>query len=140
MTNQERDTLIQNWLDAKAAAASAVEIERQLRQAVMLSFYPDEQPEKGTFNQELGNGYKLKFGFKQNLTLNAALVNDVLSEIERTGEDGKFVAERLVKFKPELSLTEYNQLSADHRRLIDRIVTTKAASPTIEFVEPKAKA
>ena len=139
MTNQERDTLIQNWLDAKATAASAVEIERKLRQAVMLSFYPDEQPEKGTFNQELGNGYKLKFGFKQNLTLNAAFVNDVLSEIERTGEDGKFVAERLVKFKPELSLTEYNQLSADHRRLIDRIVTTKPASPTIEFVEPKAK-
>lgn len=140
MTNQERDTLIQNWLDAKSAAASAVELERNLRQAVMLAFYPEQQPEKGTFNQELGNGYKLKFGFKQNISLNATLVNDVLSEIERSSEDGRFIAERLVKFKPELSLTEYNNLSDNHRRIIDRIVTTKPASPTIEFVEPKAKA
>ena len=140
MANQERDTLIQNWLDAKSAAASAVELERNLRQAVMLAFYPEQQPEKGTFNQGLGNGYKLKFGFKQNLNLNAALVNDVLSEIERSSEDGRFIAERLVKFKPELSLTEYNNLSDNHRRIIDRIVTTKPASPTIEFVEPKAKA
>ena len=140
MTNQERDTLIQNWLDAQSASKAAVELERDLRKAVMASFYPDEQPEKGTFNQELGNGYKLKFGFKQTLTLNAALVNDVLSEIERSSEDGKFIAERLVKFKPELSLTEYNNLSDTHRHIIDRIVTTKPASPTIEFVEPKVKA
>ena len=140
MTNQERDTLIQNWLDAKSASTAAVELERNLRQAVMLAFYPEQQPEKGTFNQELGNGYKLKFGFKQNLNLNAALVNDVLSEIERAGEEGKFIAERLVKFKPELSLTEYNNLSDNYRRIIDRIVTTKPAAATIEFVEPKAKA
>ena len=140
MTNQERDTLIQKWLDAKAASASAVETERVLRQQVMTAFYPEAQPEKGTFNQELGNGYKLKFGFKQNITLNSALVNDALAEIERTGEEGKFIAERLVKFKPELSLTEYANLSDNHRRIIDRIVTTKPASPTIEFVEPKAKA
>jgi hypothetical protein len=140
MTNQERDVLIQNWLDAKAASAAAVELERALRQQVMSAFYPEQQPEKGTFNQELGNGYKLKFGFKQNLNLNATLVNETLSEIERTGEDGKFVAERLVKFKPELSLTEYANLSEAHRRIIDRIVTTKPAAPTIEFVEPKAKA
>jgi len=136
----ERDTLISKWLEAQAASKAAVETERLLRVQVMQSFFPEKQPDEGTVNEELGNGYKLKFVFKQNITLNKDKVEDALSEIERLGEDGKFIAGRLIKFKPELSLTEYKQLEPKMKKIIDKVITSKPGSPTIEFIEPKAKA
>jgi hypothetical protein len=138
--NSERDVLIGKWLEAQAASKAAVETERLLRVQVMQSFFPEAQPDEGTVNQELGNGYKLKFVFKQNITLNKDKVDDALAEIERQGEEGKFIAGRLIKFKPELSLTEYKQLEPKMKKIIDKVITSKPGSPTIEFIEPKAKA
>lgn len=85
---------------------------------------------------ELGNGYKLKgkrpISYKLDDTINA-----VLTEIAALGNEGPFLAERLVKWKPELSLTEYNKLSDTYKKLIDKALTTTPGLPVIELVKPE---
>lgn len=89
-----------------------------------------------THNQPLGNGYKLKgkrpISYKLSGDVDAAL-----EAIAAIGNEGSFIADRLVKWTPSLSLTEYNGLSDDMRKLIDPCVTTTPGLPVIEVVEPK---
>lgn len=135
---QERDILIQNWLDAKERLAQVQELEKTLRAEVLKLCLGENAPEKGTVNYDLGNGYGLKFKLNLSYSIDKAKVEDMLSKLERQGDEGKFIAGRIVNFKPELSLTEYNKLEPKMRKIVDDYVTSKPASPQIEFVQPKA--
>lgn len=59
--------------------------------------------------------------------------------MKKDGEAGELIAERLIKWTPELSLTEYKQLSDKYRKIIDDVITASEGMPTLEIVEPKAK-
>lgn len=138
-----RDAKILQWQEAVKALAAAKDAEAALRKEVLsdcFAFDPDALRE-GTENVELGNGYKLKAVFKisRNLNNEGDAVDKVLSKIEKTGPEGQFVAERLVKWKPELSVSEYKKLPEKFRKMIDEIVTSKEATPSVELVEPKSK-
>ena len=138
MENSNKDALIQRWLDSKDALEKSKELEAQLRQQVLAACVPNA-PEKGTVNHELGNGYKLKFEFKQNVRLDQSKFDSTIAKLERLGDEGKFIADRLFKMKAELSITEYNQLPDKMRKLVDEIITKSPATPAVTFVEPKNK-
>ena len=138
-----RDAKIIAWEAAVKALAAAKDAEAALRKEVLaeaFAFDPEALRE-GTENFELGNGYKLKAVFKisRNLNNENEAVDKVLSKIEKTGPEGAFIAERLVKWKPELSVTEYKNLPDKFRKLIDEVVTSKEATPALELVAPKSK-
>ncbi len=138
-----RDAKILQWQESVKALAAAKDAEAALRREVLtdcFGFDPDALRE-GTENVELGNGYKLKAVFKisRNLNNENDAVDKVLSKIEKTGPEGQFVAERLVKWKPELSVSEYKKLPEKFRKMIDEVVTSKEATPSVELVEPKSK-
>ena len=138
-----RDAKILAWEQAVKALAAAKDAEAALRKEVLaevFSFDPEALRE-GTENFELGNGYKLKAVFKisRNLNNENEAVDKVLSKIEKTGPEGAFIAERLVKWKPELSLTEYKKLPEKFKKLFDEVVTSKEAIPALELVAPKSK-
>lgn len=138
-----RDAKILQWQESVKALAAAKDAEAALRREVLtdcFGFDPDALRE-GTENVELGNGYKLKAVFKisRNLNNENDAVDKVLSKIEKTGPEGQFVAERLVKWKPELSISEYKKLPEKFRKMIDEVVTSKEATPSVELVEPKSK-
>ena len=138
-----RDAKILQWQEATKALAAAKDAEAALRKEVLaeaFAFDPEALRE-GTENFELGNGYKLKAVFKisRNLNNENEAVDKVLSKIEKTGPEGAFIAERLVKWKPELSVTEYKNLPDKFRKLIDEVVTSKEATPALELVAPKSK-
>jgi hypothetical protein len=74
----------------------------------------------------------------------AQQVEPVLDAIEALGERGRLLADRLVKWTPELSATEYEMLAASEdpidiqaKTLIDAILTVKPASPELTFEPPK---
>jgi len=142
--SQEQLNLIAEWDMLKKESAALVEREKELRKKCCDLF---EDKSKGTKNLELANGYKLKAVFKHNITLKSlndeidtvTAVSTVLDKIEATGAAGVLIAERLVKWKPELSLTEYNQLPDNFKQLIDTVIVTTEATPTLELVEPKNK-
>lgn len=140
------DKLLLQWEEAKVALEKAKELEMQLRKQVV-DFAFDQNKQKGTETVELNNGYKLKVAKKLNFgwikndsgKTDHIAIEKALQKIERDGDVGVLIAERLVKWTPDLSMTEYNQLSEKHKDIIDKVIVTTEGSPTLEIVEPKNK-
>ena len=133
-----QNALLANWKLAKEQLEVAKEVEMELRKQVQSTFFLS--PEKGTQRVDLPYGYKLKLVHKVNYTLgNNDLVNKALDDIATAGNEGTFIAERLVSWKPSLSVSEYNILDPKYKVIIDKVLTTKDGAPTIEIEEPKAK-
>ena len=141
----ERDRLLLSWEESKKALEVAKEKEMEQRKAVV-AFAFDPNKESGTERIELGNGYqakavkKVNYGFvkTEDGKLNKAAIDKALSKIEKTGPAGELIAERLVKWTPDLSLTEYKQLPEKLKSIIDEVIVTSEGAPTLEIITPKA--
>lgn len=142
----ERDALLAKWETAKATLEAAKNSEAEARKAVQaFAFGPNAK--EGMNNQELANGYVLKFGKKLNYKLDKS--NDEIDKAEdaaaKIGNRGTFLFERIIVWKPEFSKSEYNKLATDDptdvavKKLIDGILTISEATGSLEIKEPKAK-
>ena len=142
----ERDRLLLAWEESKKALEVAKEKEMEQRKAVV-AFAFDPNKESGTERIELGNGYqakavkKVNYGFvkTEDGKLNKAAIDKALTKIEKVGGAvGELIAERLVKWTPDLSLTEYKQLDEKFKKIIDEVIVTSEGAPTLEIIAPKA--
>lgn len=121
---------------AAAEAKAANEKERQLRAEVIKLFSEraDDAMASGVENVATGIG-TLKITHKLNYNLgNADLVDKALDAIEKSQEGGNVIAERLVKWKPELSVREYKLLTPKQKALIDAVLTITPGAASIEIV------
>lgn len=113
--------------------------EMNLRKIIFGECFPN--PKEGTNNLELGAGYILKGTHK--LSYNVSNQDDVctkaLEAIHDTGNEGPFIAERLIKWKPELSTSEYKKADDKYKKLLEPCLTIKPGSPSLELVAPKGK-
>ena len=141
----ERDRLLLAWEESKKALEVAKEKEMEQRKAVV-AFAFDPNKESGTERIELGNGYqakavkKVSYGFikTEDGKLNKAAIDKALEKIEKVGGAvGELIAERLVKWTPDLSLTEYKQLDEKFKKIIDEVIVTSEGAPTLEIIAPK---
>lgn len=144
--------LVKKWLStlsALGAAKEAIAAERIARQEVVDHIYSGDTT--GTHNYNLGDGYVLKAELGINYALNDKPVdpNDpkgethldvALAKIEASGNQGPFIVERLIRWKPELSITEYKSLPPALKTIIDGVITTKPDAPTLKFIEPPKSA
>lgn len=133
-----RDKLLQQWEQSKSDLEVAKLAEMDQRKLVV-AFAFDPNKEKGTERIPLENGYELKAVKKINYNVNQETVNAVLDELEAQGDEAKFIAERVIKWKAELSVSEYNDLSDKYKAIIDKCVTTSDGAPTLEIVPPKGQ-
>lgn len=138
MNLTERDELIMQWEAAKLELDHWKERELHLRTKLVDSYFTTDE---GTQNLELGEGWKLKAVVKTNYTLitKDEALEKALSKLERFGAEGKFVAERIVTYSPKLSLSEYKKLDTKFRKIIDEVVVTKPATPSLELIAPKVQ-
>jgi hypothetical protein len=139
ITPLTRNQKLQAWLDSKKQLDDAKNIEAAARVAVIEAFPFDADVEEGTQTIDLANNYKLKVVKRLNYKLDPHQTNDALDKLEKTDATGKFIAERLVKWKPDLSISEYRALKSEHKKIIDEVLTTSPGMPTLELVEPKVK-
>lgn len=130
---------IAEWQDAKEAIAAATANERSLRNEIVELFSDIKDPDySGTENVETPAG-QIKIVHKLNYTLgNADLVEKALDDIEKSQQGGNVIAERLVNWKPEISVREYKLLEPRQQAMIDKVLTIKPATKTIEFKPVKA--
>jgi len=143
---KERDRLLVLWQSAKLALDVAKENEIMLRTEAAL-FMHDPNKAGSVETVELGQGYKAKvkvpvnYGFIKNESgkIDKARIEKALSKIEKDGAVGELIAERLIDWKPNLSLSEYKLLSEKHRKIIDDVVVTTTGTATLSIAEPKAK-
>jgi hypothetical protein len=125
------------WQELKQELEALVLAERLYRTTIFESRFPTA--EEGTNRVELGNGYHLKAVAKYNYTL-ANKENETeraLEAMEKIGNEGAFIADRLVRWSPELSVKEYRSLAPEYKAVIDTVLTIKPGMPTLEIEAPK---
>ncbi len=99
----------------------------------------------GTQRVELEGGYQAKAVVKVNYTwvkgegdkIDKRAIDLALTRIEQRSPAGAYIAEHLVKWTPDLSLTEYKKLAAEDKAIIDEVIVTTDAAPTLEIEAPK---
>jgi len=142
------DALLLLWNGKKAAIETAKAEEMELRKYIVGREFPKKQ--EGTQRKELGNGYELKAVVKYNYNLaDNDTVEKCLDHISALGNEGPFIADRLVSWKPNFLKSEYNDLlerksKGDERAIkilsiIDQMLTITEGAPTLDIVEPKGK-
>ncbi len=146
--NWTNDQCLMHWQNLKDVLNSAKEAELEFRKYVVSREFP--KPEEGMNTKDLGNGYQLKAGIKYNYNLlDNDTVEKCLNKIENLGNEGKFIAERLVSWKPSFLLTEYRTLQDDAAKgskfandvlsVVSEMLEIKEAAPSLEIKEPKVK-
>lgn len=147
--NIGRDDILTAWDDLKKNIVALKEQELDLRKYIVQRAFPS--PQEGTNTEELGNGFKLKAVVKYNYKLSAdnKTVEAGLDELSNSGNDGSFLADRLVSWSPNFLLQEYRQIQEDaeggseiaKQRLliISKFMTITEAAPDLKIVEPKGK-
>lgn len=142
--------LVEEWRAAIAPKKEWEAYEKAKRSEVVAEFFAT--PILGTNRIALPNGEKLKLVYKLTYSLgDKDLVDPILQEkvpidlqvkgtldaISSLGGEGPLLAERLIKWKPELNEPEYKKLraevpiEAEAKKLIDSILTASPASPQL---------
>ena len=150
---QTPDGILMLWQRTQDILRKAKEDEMDIRKTAVKVYVP--KPVEGTNTVELGEGFKLKAVVKYNYNLDPdnAKVEAALDEIAALGNEGPFIAERLIKWSPAFLLTEYRLLQDDvenkdnarHEfakkvlKILEKILTLTDAAPTLTISEPKAK-
>lgn len=137
-----KEQKLQDWEETAKKAKYYKDLEMQYRKEVLYDFFEYEGDDrKGTTNFPLGGGCKLKakFNLYYKLENKEGETLDMLDELASSSDDGQFVSERLVNWKPELSVSEYNKLSPEQKKIVDRVLTVTPGTPSIEIVYPKEK-
>lgn len=142
-----RDQVLVAWEAAKKTVEEAKAAEMELRKYIAKRAFP--QAHEGTNTLDLGNGYSLKAGIKFNYKLDSNLdkVEAALDRISKMGNEGAFLADRLVTWSADFKLTEYRPLCNDDatniqkaiRKEIESILTITDAAPSLEIKPPKVK-
>lgn len=142
------DQLLLAWDDIKKAIETAKAQEMELRKYIVNRAFPKK--EEGMNNKELGNGYVLKAGVKFNYNLaDNDTVENCLARVAALGNQGPFIADRLVSWTPNFLLKEYRQLGEDAAKgekfaqevlkAIEPMLTISEAAPSLEIKQPKSK-
>lgn len=144
----DQDALLVLWDIKKKTVETAKNEEMELRKYIVARAFPNKQ--EGINTVELGAGYELKATIKFNYNLaDNDTVEKTLEKIAAIGNQGAFIADRLINWKPSFLLTEYRKLqsaaesgSQDAQAIlatIGEMLTVDDAAPTLAIKEPKKK-
>lgn len=139
-------------LDAWKAAADALEkaktLETALRTAVFEIKFPD--PKEGVNRTDLANGWTLKaqYPYSYKVTNKEAQTEKAIDAITAISQQAGFIADRLIKWEPDLSIKEYRLLNPDNPAaqtaeqkailaILQPILTIRPGSPQLEIEAPK---
>lgn len=140
MTNEVLNSILLEWKNAKGVLDAAKDKEMSLRKVIVEeSGLFDANSGQGTENYELGNGWKLKAVKKLNYSVDNTdnKAYGILAAISELDPVSAHLAQKVLSFTPSLRLTEYRELGPQAKALLDTIITTKPASPTLELIPPK---
>lgn len=122
------------WLAAKAELERAKANEAALRQQVVEAKSDKEEMFSGTENIEMPGGQlKIVHKLDYKISVDGDALDKALELIEKSVEGGNVIADRLVNYKPELSVREYKLLNKQQKAIIDACITIKPAAKSVTF-------
>ena len=125
---------VQKWAAVAAEGKALVALERELRAALVAKYFP--APTEGTNVIDVGQGYELATVISSNFKLDGEQTKLALARICRADPAGPVLADRLVKWTPELRVGEWKKLPPKLAKMIAAALTIKPATPTLELRAP----
>jgi hypothetical protein len=148
----DKDGMLMLWQTAKDSLNFYKEQEMEFRKVCASFLVPEPLKNEGMNTVDLGNNFQAKVGIKLSYKPNSdnKVIWKALEKIEKIGNKGAFIAERLFSWSPNFLLTEYRQLqedaedgSAEAKEMLKIIetemITISEAAPTLEIKEAKKK-
>jgi len=123
---------------AKAVLDAAKNSELFARDLVASYAFPVQGRKEGMNNLELGDGRTVKLTHKVNYTLDGdnEAIEKAEDECAEAGNEGSFLAERIITWEAKFSKSEYNKLQADNpthmkvKAAIDKVLKTTNGTPS----------
>ena len=125
--SQTYEEILAEWQKAKAEANKWTAKERELRLSLFGGAVPT--PKEGTNNVELADGRICKFTHKLNRTVDQTKVANAENHLRKLGVND---TSAYLKPKYELGIKAYKSADPEVRKVLDAIITTKPALPTLE--------
>jgi len=129
--------LIKEWDDLKAqveaVAKPLIDKERALRQLVADAMF--DEPHEGTNYVDLESEWRLKLTYKLDRKIDEAMLATVKEQLASMNVS----IDKIVKWKPEVVLKAYRELTAEQMNVFDQAVVIKPGTPALEMVPPKEK-
>lgn len=144
--SMSRDQLLMLWNNLKDTLETVKKNEMELRKYIVAREFPNKK--EGINSVQLGNNYVLKTTIKFNYRLDDnKKVEEGLDKIALIGNQGKFIAERLISWKPNLVLKEFRDLqkevdegsleAKEILKIVNSFLTISDATPILTISEPK---
>ena len=144
--SMSRDQLLVLWNNLTSTLETVKKNEMELRKYIVAREFPNKK--EGINSVQLGNNYVLKTTIKFNYRLDDnKKVEEGLDKIALIGNQGKFIAERLISWKPNLVLKEFRDLqkevdegsleAKEILKIVNSFLTISDATPILTISEPK---
>lgn len=124
------------WEKDRAVLEIAREKERDARAAIVELHFAERA--EGTNSLPLDDGRVLKCVAKTDYQVDKDKVDAAIAKLRATGNEGAFIADRLFSWKPAVVVAELRRLAPAYRRIADRAIVPRPATPTLEVLTPKA--
>ena len=128
---------LKSWQTAATQLEALKVQESELRDEVYKAFFPKEsaiEDNKGTFYEDLPNGWKIQAVKKLTATLDETVVPAIKQKLVELKVSN---ADLLFKYKPSIVAAEYKKLTADSKAIVDDAISEKPAKVVIELIAPK---
>lgn len=122
---------VAKWYNLQKQLAQVKDEEMALRNKIFKGLFKD--PVEGVNKFPLSDGWILN----ADRTINRKVLEDILTTMSPKLREAGINPEVLVKWEPELSITEYRKLTEDERKLFDQVLEIKDGSPQMKIVLPK---
>lgn len=126
------------WYQLKAELGKLKSKEALLRGRIVRAFFPN--PVEGTNNHDMndGTGAVMKLGYTIDRKVDMGALDALRAAQAVEGSNvPKVNLDELIKFKPELVISKYRELTAEEQNFVDQALIIKPGSPQLEIVIPK---
>jgi hypothetical protein len=121
------------WYELTKQLEAVKDLELTMRKRIFAGLFKD--PVEGVNKVNLTAGWILKADHKINRRVDEALLVTMSPQFREAGIN----PDVLVRWKPDLAVTEYRKLTELEMKLFDQVLTITPGTPQMEIVLPKRK-
>jgi hypothetical protein len=127
---------VQKWRAADEELTRARNTEAELRTAAIAAVWPKGLG-MGTTNHVLCDGSTLKGVVRREAKVDQTLIRAAEAKLRKLGEAGALLADRLIRWTADASVSEFDKLDTRSRRLVSKAIAIVLARPSLKLVPPE---
>lgn len=142
------DAVLKEWHKSVAALQAAKDYESRLRAVVVELNFPMLNEGTNRFTLPDGSAVKAAVSYRYDISNKDAKAEKAIDDMTAISQQAGFIADRLIKWTPELSIKEYRLLNPDNPsaqtdeqkailKLLAPILTITPGSPQVTLEAPK---